>query len=165
MTLKNQFRFCPLCGHTLEKAARAIAPLRCSAPGCNFVWWNNPIPIVAGIVEFPQGVVLVHAKDWPPKIFTLVSGFLETGEDPARAIVREVCEELGLEGRVESLVGNYAFPEQNQLILAYHLTAKGEIRRGQELDDHRVIPVNRLRAWEFGTGLAIQDWLCTRMPS
>jgi NADH pyrophosphatase NudC (nudix superfamily) len=139
-------------------------PLRCQAAGCDFVWWDNPIPVVAGIVEMPEGVVLVHAKAWPPKVFAPVSGFLEAGEDPRQAIVREVGEELGLEGRVESLVGNYAFPEQNQLILAYHLWAAGEIRLGDELDGHRVIPVEKLRAWGFGTGLAVQDWLRHRTP-
>lgn len=162
---KSPFRYCPLCAGAFEEEVKTITPLRCSKPDCGFVWWNNPIPVVAGIVEIPDGVVLVHAKDWPPKVFAPVSGFPETGEDPARAIVREVREELGLDAQVESLVGNYVFPEQNQIILAYHLTARGAVRLGDELDDHRVLPVEKLRAWGFGTGLAVRDWLHTRRPT
>ena len=41
--------------------------------------------------------------------------------------LREVREELGLNGRVVEMVGAYAFPAMNQVILAYHVAAEGEI--------------------------------------
>ena len=39
-------------------------------------------------------------------------------------------------------------------------TRKGAARKlGAELDEFRVIAVERLKGWGFGTGLAVQAWL------
>lgn len=154
----SSYRFCPRCGTSLSGGERPACP----RPGCNFVHYNNPTPVVAAILELPGGVVLVRNRGWPEKMFGLPTGFLEAREDPTAAVVREVREELGLEAEVLSLVGAYPFPLQNQVILAYHLRAGGEVHRGEELEDHRVIPVERLKAWPFGTGLALEDWLSKR---
>ncbi|MCJ7685476.1 MAG: NUDIX hydrolase, partial [Desulfobacteraceae bacterium] len=89
-------------------------------------------------------------------------GFLERGETPDEGVLREVKEELGLEGRIESFVGYYSFLEMNQLILAFHVKGEGEIIIGMELDEIKLIRPEKLRPWRFGTGLAIKDWLETR---
>ena len=154
----GRIQFCPYCGGRLE-AARA-PPLRCAAAGCDFELYDNPVPVVAAIVELPEGVVLVREKSWPQGMFGLVTGFLERGEAPEAAVLREVREELSLDGRACELVGLYPFEAFNQLLIAYHVEAQGEIRLdADELADHRVIPREKLKAWSFGTGLAVRDWL------
>ena len=154
----SDYRFCPLCGAPLNSDAKPA----CTKAGCNFVHHDNPVPVVAAILELPEGVVLVRNRGWPEKMFGLPTGFLEAREDPAEAVVREVKEELGLSATVVGLVGAYPFPMQNQVILAWHLRAEGEVRRGEELEDHRVVPVEKLRPWPFATGLAVEDWLGRR---
>ncbi len=131
----------------------------CQSDSCPFVLWDNPTPVVAAIVEHEGDVILVRNVGWPEKIFALVSGFLEKGETPDDAIVREVKEELGMDARVESFIGYYSFIERNQLILAFHLIAGGTISLGEELQEFKRVAPEKLRPWPFGTGPAVRDWL------
>ena len=78
-------------------------------PSCGFVLWDNPTPVVAAIVEYNGAVVLVRNKAWTQKFFGLVTGFLEKGETPDAAVLREVKEELGLAGTTAEFIGNYSF--------------------------------------------------------
>jgi NAD+ diphosphatase len=158
-------KFCPQCGQALVKAKiDGRTRLRCSAPDCDFVHWDNPTPIVAAIVEIDGCVVLTRSKGWPEKWFGIVAGFLEKGETPETAVLREVREELGLEGEIVSFVGHYSFFERNQLILAFHIQAQGEIQLGEELEEVKLIPPDEVRPWSMGTGPALRDWLEARSP-
>ncbi|MBF0632027.1 MAG: NUDIX domain-containing protein [Magnetococcales bacterium] len=153
-------RFCPQCGketitRTVDQQQRQVCP----DAGCGFVFWNNPVPVVAVIVETPDGVVLAHHVSWPKKAFSIITGFLEAGEDPAQAARRETSEELGLTPGQPTLVGIYPYAKSNQLIIAYHLQAEGDITLNEELDAFKIIPREKMKAWSFGTGLAVADWL------
>jgi NADH pyrophosphatase NudC (nudix superfamily) len=139
-----------------------VERLSCPSSECEFVHWNNPIPVVAGIVEVEGSVVLVRNVGWPEKMFGLVTGFLEKHETPEECILREVEEELGLNAQIYEFVGNYAYFDLNQLLLVFHLKAEGDVVLGKELQDHRIIPITKLRPWPFGTGLALEDWLKAR---
>ncbi|HOJ14540.1 MAG TPA: NUDIX hydrolase [Deltaproteobacteria bacterium] len=92
-------------------------------------------------------------------MFGLVTGFLERGETPEDAVLREVEEELGLKGELIGLIGHYSFFEMNQLILAFHVRVEGEPRLGGELAEYRRVSPEKLRPWPFGTGYAVRDWL------
>ena len=155
--------FCPLCGKKLQdKEIDGIKRKACSSNTCTFVHWDNPTPVVAAIVELDGKVIMIRNKGWPENMFGIVSGFLERGETPDDAIVREVKEELGLNGRIESFIGYYTFPEMNQLILTFHIAAKGEIIIGDELEEIRVVEPERIKPWTFGTGPAVKKWLDAR---
>ena len=124
--------------------------------------YDNPLPVVAAIIETPSGVVLVRSQGWPEKMFGLVTGFLERGETPEEAVVREVAEEVGLTARIESLIGVYAFVERNEVLIAYALTADGAVTLGEEIAEYRIVAKAKLRPWPFGTGHAVADWLGKR---
>ena len=153
-------KYCPLCGKDL--LSREIdGPVRpcCSSDECSYVFWDNPTPVVAAIVELDGSVVLVRNRLWPEGMFGLVTGFLERGETPDSAVIREVREELGLGGVIAGFVGYYSFFEMNQLILAFHVRATGSVALGEELSEVRYVSPDRLRPWPFGTGHAVKDWL------
>ena len=61
-----------------------------------------------------------------------------------------------------SLIGLYPFPQKNQLLIAYHVVAEGEVVLNEELAEIRLIAPERLKAWDFGTGFAVRDWLLAR---
>ena len=65
---------------------------------------------VGAIVRDSRGRVLLVRRARPPSvgIWTLPGGKVEPGESPARAIVREVKEETGLDVRVVCFVIVYA---------------------------------------------------------
>lgn len=158
-----EFRYCPRCATALETRPTDGGPrLACPAAGCGFVHYDNPTPVVAALVEHEGAVLLVRAQGWPERWFGLVTGFLERGESPQEGVLREVREELGLDGRIESLIGVYPFPEMNQVILAFHVRAEGELRLGAELADLRRVDPGKLRPWPMGTGAAVADWLAAR---
>jgi NADH pyrophosphatase NudC (nudix superfamily) len=153
-------QYCPNCAAELTSAVQAgRLRLKCSAPGCDYVFWDNPIPTVAAVVELDGEVILVRQKGWPEKWLGLVSGFLEKGETPEQGILREVHEELGLQGEIVRFIGVYSFFLRNQLILAYHVRGRGEITLGDELESCKRLPPERVRPWELGTGPALRDWL------
>lgn len=153
-------KFCPLCGLELKEVRiEGILRLGCTSDTCDYVFWNNPTPVVAALVEREGEVVLIRNKGWPEKIYGLVSGFLEKGETPESAVLREVKEELGLDGKIIEFIGYYSFFEMNQLILAFHVKVEGEIIIGEELAGVKALAPEKLRPWQFGTGPAVQDWL------
>ena len=155
-----QIKYCLYCGSELSaKIINGKDYQACPAKNCEYVYWDNPLPVVAAIVEHEGNVLLARNKAWPPKIFGLITGFLEKGESPENAVLREVKEELGLDARLESMIGVYPFLEKNQLIIAYHVSASGEINVGEELAEVKSVPPEKVRPWPFGTGIAVKDWL------
>ena len=158
-----QANFCLYCGsplHLVDIAGQTRR--RCSAAGCAYVYWDNPIPVVAAIVEMDGAVILARNQGWPEHMFGLISGFLEKGETPEAAILREVREELGLDAVTAHFVGYYPFFEMNQLLLAFHVPVQGEIVLNEELAAIKRVPVERLKPWTIGTGPAVRDWLASR---
>ena len=86
-----RYNFCPRCGCPLEaKFIESIPRLVCQAPVCGFVHWDNPLPVVAALVEYQGQFILARNAQWPRRIFSLISAFLEQNENPQDAIRREV---------------------------------------------------------------------------
>ena len=136
----------------------------CEDDRCGFVHWNNPIPVVAAIVEQNKHLVLVQSIGWPDSWYALVTGFLEAGEMPDEAVIREVKEETGLDASIGSFIGMYPFYRMNQLLLVYHVIAEhGEIQLDTtELSDYKRVPLEKVRPWPSGTGVGLRDWLNSR---
>ena len=153
----DDFNYCPRCGKPL-KAANTI-PIVCANDHCRYQIWLNPIPVVAVLCQTPAGIVLAHNRDWPADIYGAITGFIEHGEDPEQAAVRDTREELGLEITDISLLGAYNYPKMNQTIIAYHARSTSKIILGPELDRYKEIPLNKLKPWPFGTGFAVADLL------
>lgn len=161
----HKYQYCPSCRSALILVERGGKQrLSCPQNECGFVHWANPVPVVAAIVERDQHVVLVRSLGWPDSWYGLVAGFLETGETPEEAVLREVTEEIGIEAEMRQLVGVYPFETMNQLIFVYHLAAeRGEIRLCEdELADYKLVPIERVKPWSRGTGPALRDWLASR---
>lgn len=158
--MSREFKFCPQCGAALvTKAHHGRERALCEATGCGFVHWGNPTPVVAAIIEHEGKVLLARGKDWPEKVFALVTGFLEAGESAEQGVLREVKEETGLDGEVVSLVGVYPFAVRNELIISFHVRTSGVVQLGEELAEYKLIEKAKLKAWPFGTGLAVQAWI------
>src|SRR6185312_9886802 len=136
------FSFCPRCGKSL--AERTLTDVdgvahtrRACADECGFVQWGNPVPCVGALVEHEGEMILARNRAWPEGFFALVTGYLEPLEDPRHAVTREVREELGLEAVESHLIGNYIFEKKNEVMLCYHVLAKGTIALGAELAEYR----------------------------
>ncbi len=160
-----EVRHCTHCGTALQPITLAEdggdkERLRC--PACGWTHWNNPTPVLAAIVEIDGKVLLARNAAWPGKMFALITGFMERGETPEQGIARELKEETNLDAQQISLIGVYDFIRKNELIIAYHIKASGNIRLSEELVDYRLISPDKLRPWPAGTGLAMADWMRAR---
>ena len=162
------YRYCPQCATPLAlieqmEDAGPMTRLRC--PACDFTHWNNPTPVLAAVVECTDRegrVLLARNAAWTHRMFALITGFMEAGETPENGIRREVVEETGLTVDSLALIGVYDFQRMNQLIVAYHAQARGEIRLSPELAEYKLFAPEQLRCWRAGTGYALADWLRSR---
>ena len=136
----------------------------CVNRDCSFVHYQNPTPVVAAVIEYKDGnILLAHNSKWPPKWFALVTGFLEKHEHPDDAVVREVKEEVGLDCEIKEFLGHYSFKKMNQLIIAYHVYADGEIKLDDpEIDEVKIVPFAEVKTWPTGTGDALKKFLQSR---
>ena len=144
----------------MQEDSGIVERLRCAA--CGFTHWNNPTPVLAAIVEYRGQVLLARNAAWPAKMFALITGFMEAGETPQEGIAREVKEETNLDVQSLGLVGVYDFQRMNQVIIAYHAMAEGEVKLSPELVDWRLYDLPDLKCWPAGTGYALADGLRTR---
>jgi NAD+ diphosphatase len=162
------YRFCPACASPLQMLSQdedggAKTRLRC--PACGWTHWNNPTPVLAAVIELADRdgqLLLARNAAWKGRMFALITGFMEAGESPQEGIAREVGEETALSVDALNLIGVYDFQRMNQVIIAYHALARGEIRLSPELAEYRLYTPETVRCWRAGTGYALADWLTAR---
>jgi NAD+ diphosphatase len=159
------FKFCPNCATPLSLIAQMEdggekQRLRC--PACGYTHWNNPTPVLAAVIQYQDRILLARNAAWPGKMYALITGFMEAGETPEEGIAREIKEETNLDAQSLSLIGVYDFQRMNQVIIAYHARAEGEVRLSPELADYRLYAYEDVKCWPAGTGYALADWLRSR---
>lgn len=144
-------KYCPQCKTSLElRLIDNTERLACPAAQCGFVHWNNPVPVVAGLIRHGDNFILARNAQWPENMFSIITGFLEQGESPETAILRETQEELGVSGAQVTFLGHYALPKFNQLIVAFLVQAEGEICLSEELTDFKCLSAAELAHYDFG---------------
>jgi len=100
MARESQINFCPRCGTpvTLQDRFGKLHPV---CPQCEWIHFDDPKVAAAVLVEQDGRVLLVRRVNEPHRgLWTLPAGFVDAGEDPARAAERECFEETGLSVRV-----------------------------------------------------------------
>ena len=157
----SEFRFCPSCATPLalierEEDSGLVQRLRCTA--CDWTHWNNPTPVLAGIVQYQGQILLARNAAWPGRRFALITGFMEAGETPEGGITREIAEETNLQVSELKLIGVYDFQRMNQVIIAYHAVADGDIQLSPELAEYKLYNPADVICWPAGTGYAMADW-------
>jgi NAD+ diphosphatase len=162
------YRYCPSCATELQPLAQMEdggekTRLRC--PACGWTHWNNPTPVLAAVIECTDRegrVLLARNAAWSGRMFALITGFMEAGESPEQGIRREVLEETSLQADALKLIGVYEFERMNQVIIAYHVEARGEITLSPELAEYKLFAPQDIVCWPAGTGYALADWLRSR---
>lgn len=122
---------------------------------------RRPTLVVAGLIGRPDGRVLVTRRraDQPlPLLWELPGGKIEPGEAPARALERELLEELGARATIGPIweVLFHRYPAQDVLMLVYAC----RIEPGEE---PRAVEVDAL-AWVLPAELSRYDLLPADQP-
>ncbi len=91
--------------------------LRLFCEHCNEPIYENPIPAACLVVADNTNRVLLVRRSVEPKkgFWCLPGGFMELGEVPETAALRELKEETGLDGHIKMLLGVSSNPS-----LLYH---------------------------------------------
>ena len=98
--------YCHYCGTALtERSCEGAIRLYCKQ--CKIPIYENPVPATCiVVVDSKERILLVKRSVEPRKGFwCLPGGFMELGETPERAALRELNEETGLSGKIEMLLG------------------------------------------------------------
>jgi len=120
-------RFCALCGG--EMRPREVLPDRkrfkvCAR--CGFVDFPSP-KLVAGCLVVERGNVLLLKRGIEPALgrWTFPGGYVDLGEHPKDAAVREVAEEVHMGVRAGDLLGVYFAPSNPIAVIVVYLAEPG----------------------------------------
>lgn len=111
----SRMKFCPTCGHKLNKAAGISK--KCT--GCGYEAFPQLSPAILVLVKRGEEALLVHAKNFSRPFFGLVAGFVETGESLEECVRREVMEETGITISDIRYVASQSWPFPSQLMIGF----------------------------------------------
>lgn len=142
-------RHCLVCGTRLARV-RDDGRVRRRCPACGWTFYDNPVPAAVALVR-RRGQVLLTRRGRPPYAGTwdVPGGFLEAGEDPERALRRELREELGVAVRRARLIGfatdRYGPGGFPVLTILYGVVlAPGPLRTSDDVSEARWFPAARM---------------------
>ncbi len=120
------YRFCPMCGAPLEKrVVEAHDPReRLVCTRCSFVFYLDPKVAVGTIVRGPEGFLLLKRSIEPGYgKWTFPGGYVDRGESPEEAAVREAEEETGVRIRLGGMLSLYTFRKRGIIMIVYEAEA------------------------------------------
>ena len=142
-------RFCAYCGEKLiEKFFQERNHRYCQT--CDRIHYENPFPAVAALVPNQNGQLLLVKRAVEPAKgqWCLPGGFIEIDESIEEAVLRELREETGVEGKIGQLVD--FFSQRSPLygallIFGYRVTLLGgELQAGDDAEEARFFDINDL---------------------
>ncbi len=126
--MPDDINYCPRCGHALERR-QLYGALRPICPSCGRVHFIDPKVAVGVLIEDAGRLLLVKRGNDPERgRWSVPAGFVDAGEDPARAAEREALEETGLQVRVTGLLDVFSRGQSSEgadIFIVYHAQAIG----------------------------------------
>ncbi len=146
--MNSAARFCIRCGTALT-LRREDDRQRRVCPVCGWVYYPKPNQASAVAILQGGGVLMVRRKHEPFQgQWTMPSGFLEYGESPEEAALREMREEIGVHVELTGLVDvlmERGDPRGLCLLVVYTgRIAGGELRAGDDAAEIRFFPLDQL---------------------
>ncbi len=144
-------RFCAVCG-SATRVAEAGLSRRC--PSCQARHFPRTDPVVIMLVEHDGHVLLGRRIGWSEARYSILAGFIATGETPEEAVVREVLEESGIIATAPRYMAAQPWPFPSSLMLGYEASSPGGEPTPQpgEMLDVRWFSVQEIAAAQRGEG-------------
>jgi len=154
--MEYYFKFCPLCKYPL-RWAKIDNKKRLVCQGCGWINYKNPLPVVASAVINKENKILIIRRNLEPGMnkWALPGGFIELGETPEEAAVRELKEETGIDSNIIHLIGVYLQKSKRYgslLIIGYLATAiHGNISVNSEVKEAKFFSKEEIPYIPFST--------------
>ena len=118
--------YCHFCGTKLKDSLYE-GRIRRFCDNCSEPIYENPVPATCLVVINKNDQVLLVKRNVPPKVglWCLPGGFIELEESPEASALRELEEETGLIGEIQSLHGVISHP--NSLYNTVRLFSRKEL--------------------------------------
>lgn len=128
--------FCGRCGSATVYSSTELARTCLS---CGATYFPRITPAVIALVRRGPEILLARGKQWGPRFYSLIAGYVEPGETLEQAVVREIVEEVGITVMDIEYFGSQSWPFPSQLMVGYVAKyASGELRVNEhELSDAR----------------------------
>lgn len=96
-------------------------------------------PAIMALIEHDGRILLARQPRFPPKMYSILAGFVEPGESLEQAVHREVFEEVGLDVKNVRYVRSQSWPFPSSLMLGFVMTATSDAYEldGDELEEAR----------------------------
>jgi 8-oxo-dGTP diphosphatase len=136
--MEQEINFCPRCGTKTTLQEKFHKP-RAVCPNCGWIYFSDPKVAAAVLVEQDGRVLLVRRVNEPFRgLWTLPAGFVDAGENPARAAERECVEETRLTvraTRVIDVIAGREHPRGADFIIIYQAEViSGIAKAGDDAD-------------------------------
>ncbi|GAH27897.1 unnamed protein product, partial [marine sediment metagenome] len=125
----KEYNYCPICGTPLQ-AGMIEGRERKYCPKCDFIDYKNPLPVALAVAVKDKKFLLIR-RGLPPRkgMWGSPSGFIENGETPEEACLRELKEETGISGKIVKLIGAARREDKeiygDMLVVKYLVKVKG----------------------------------------
>ena len=115
---RNGHRLCGACGAKTEFATSDLAIV---CPSCGMMYYPQIAPAVITMITRNNGreILLAHNKRFTTPSFSLIAGFVESGESLEQAVAREIMEETGLTVKNIRYLSSQPWPFPNSLMLGF----------------------------------------------
>jgi NAD+ diphosphatase len=100
--------------------------------------------------------VLARQVVWPPRLFSLVAGFVEAGESFESCVVREIAEEIGIAVTDVTYLGSQPWPFPRSLMVGFH--ALGDPDQPFVFNDGEIAEAAWFTRAEVRAALEEGDW-------
>ncbi len=130
-SLRQSFKYCPRCRtEMVDREVYGRVRRVCPAQSCRFVQFIDPKVGSAVLALTPDKRVLLVKRNIDPArgSWCFPGGFMEIGETPQEAAIRECKEESGLDVRLSSLIDVFYY--ENYRGSGVLIIYKGQIKGG-----------------------------------
>ncbi len=128
-------KYCPECAGSFAEEM-VHGKLRPVCKLCGFVFYQGP-KLAAGVVVVDRGKILLARRDVGPRegTWTFPSGYVDLGESPGEAAIREAKEETAQDVALDQLLGVYNNMSHSVSLVMYagHLQGNAPLPENEQV--------------------------------
>lgn len=132
-------QYCGSCGGKTQQSKQDFERI---CPKCTLSFFPRIAPSVVVLIRKEDHVLMARSPHFPPGVFGLIAGFVDSGESLEEAVHREVKEEVGITIKQVTYVQSQPWPFPDSLMAAFTADYdSGEIT----IDNDEIIEANWYR--------------------